>query len=571
MQLSRSTQIPSILKSTDLTHDSWCPHPATCISEVHTSHTTPFNFLAALDQKQFSKVQWHSQAFIPLLTHQPRSTPQQLMDSSAMPQYSDTSSVKDFAEDTSYNPHGIRLIDDTDTASDSDASSLIARPTAAYTGSPYIFEKNAVTLPGPLEELTPPPSPGYGSKSPNKLQKRGHKSTNSLSLNFAPLLNRANSIITPRSSANASPTHQNYLSISWPLTDDPPPTESPNTAGDNPSPRRSKTMSGLFQLQGSSAPISFGLVSTPSPKKEAFPEGSPFGPAADARPTSVASRSSAGNTSPTRPGNPRRGSTLSAAASLFGLAASRANSTSPVRKAARPQPRLDDGIMRLDFENEVFPNESLGGKGEKAFDELLANAEKLFIKMRSAYAKKCDALENIEMVRRADGDAIDEERERLEHVKQQLNEMSAKVEERDTEIRDLEEELEARMRRSRSIRKLSPGGGRAPSQSSDRARKIWSADSTGAGDVGNDSGSDSGRESVFDRHSRPSSSSSASTEAAGPDASATQQQKRHSTFWEDAAPFVPPEAALVAENKDLKKRISELEETLSSCLGLVDL
>ncbi|KAL9081842.1 MAG: hypothetical protein Q9159_006982 [Coniocarpon cinnabarinum] len=473
-------------------------------------------------------------------------------------------------EETSYNPHGIRLIDETDSASTSDASTLIARPTPAYTGSPYVFERNPVALPGPLEELTPPPSPCRGSTPSRSPKKISDKPQNSPSFNFGPFLSHANAVLTPRSSANSSPTRQGRPDSPWSSTSSKGEASSAVCSEDNSSsPRRPKAFSHLFQFQGSSAPVSFGLVSTPSPKKEELPENSPFGPGSSDRPTSVPSKSSAGNASPTRPHNPRRGSTLSVAASFLGLSAPRAASSSPTRKSARPRSQTADEILELDFENEVFPNESLGGKGEKAFDELLTNAEKLFNKMRTAYARKCDAFECLDAERRTEREVLGETRERLEHVKQQLNEMSAKVEEREAEIQDLEDELEDRVKRGRTARMLSPEADRAPSQSSDRARKIWSADRSSGYYGCDEAGAESGAESVFDRRSRPSSSTSAGVRSVQPGSCA--QENRTSTFWEEAAPFVPPEAAMLAENQDLKKRIGELEETLQSCLGIVDI
>lgn len=325
--------------------------------------------------------------------------------------------------------------------------------------------------------------------------------------------------------------------------------------------------------------MSFGILPTgsSSPRKEQGPTGSPFGPVRrESRPDSVGV-SPSGSSSPIRPGHVRRESTLSAAASFFGLGGQRSTAaSSPVRRSARSRTRLDDEIMRLDFENEMFPEESLGGKGEKAFDELLANAEKLFNRIRSAYAKKCDALNEMDDLRRADKEALEEQKLRAEHLKEQVEGMATRMSEKDAEVESLRDELEERDRRARTIRVLPPTttDERPQSQESGQATRIWSAAGEDVFEIGRDEESDaeseSERNSIFDRPSRPVSSSTAPTEEDRRRRSTQLHQQRQSMAWSDAAPFLPPDHGLQAENKDLKQRVRELEETLQSCLGLVD-
>ena len=473
-------------------------------------------------------------------------------------------------------PHTAQLPDQADTATDSDASTLIARPSAAYISSPYIFERNPTAMPGPLEELTPPPSPGTGTKGPSqKTTRKGHKSGASLSMSFPPLLTRASHLITPRSSANPSPTRQDHDASPRSFKESSIGSMTPTEANNEAANRFSRNLTDLFQFQGSSAPVCFGISSTSSPKRNT-PGSPPAGSAVDGRPSSVgsAAKVSPHDVGAGRPDHVRRGSTLSVAASFLGLATQRTQSTSPVRKSARARTRLDDEITRLDFENEVFPNDSLGGKGERAFDELLVNAEKLFNKMQAAYTRKCQSLVQLESSRQANTHALEESRERFEHVKRQLNEMAAKLEERDAEIKDLEDELEERVSRARTVRMLSPHQLRAPSQSSDRVKKIWSAegDDTLLHDENEQAHDESERESALHQLSRSLSRSPsiAPAEASGP-GPVTPPSRPVTTFWQDAAPYLPPEAALLSENNELKRRIGELEATLQSCLGLVDL
>ena len=469
-----------------------------------------------------------------------------------------------FPIDTTYKPHNTRITDDGGNASDSDAETLIAKPAAAYTSSPYVFERNPTIMPGPLEELTPPPSPGSGSSTRQKL-KKGHKQSPSLNMNFAPLLNRASTVISmARDSSNSSPTRH-----AAPPTPVETRSSATSTSSGSSSPhRRSKTFADFFQIQGNSAPVSFGLLPTPSPKKEQAPYGSPFGPALEERPESKAS---SGQASPVRPGQTRRGSTFSAAASFLGLTSPRANSLSPVRKSARSRTRIDDETMKLDFENEIFPNESLGGKGEKAFDELLSNSEKLFNKMRTAYAKKCDALNEIDDWRRADQEDLEEQTLRADNLKQQLDEMAAIVTDRDAEIEDLKQEMKDQERRSRTIRALPDTTDEPPC----RIERLWSAGGEDAFEIGEDDDSEEESappvQSAVDKAagvvSRPASARSESIKMQPGQVS---RKERTSIAWADAAPFLPPEDQLQKQNQDLKQRVRELEETLHSCLGLVD-
>ena len=259
------------------------------------------------------------------------------------------------------------------------------------------------------------------------------------------------------------------------------------------------------------------------------------------------------------------------AASFLGIGPSRNGSVSPVRQSARARTRAEDDILRLDFENEMFPNEFLMGKGEKAFDELLTNAEKLFNKMRTAYSRKCDIIQRMEDSWNADREELEEQRVRADMLKQQMDDLAERVMEKDVEIDDLKDEIEEheRDRCSRSIRVLPTADDRAPSQDTDQVRKIWSANGEDPFEIGDDSVSELGDENVevFSSPSRPTSSSTAPTECPRP---LSVQKQRQSMAWEDAAPFLPPEDRLQAENKDLRRRVQELEETLNSCLGLVE-
>ena len=228
--------------------------------------------------------------------------------------------------------------------------------------------------------------------------------------------------------------------------------------------------------------------------------------------------------------------------------------------------------MRLDFENEVFPNDSLGGKGEKAFDELLANSERLFERTRNAYAKKCDALNDMDDSRRTDKEELEEQRLRADHLKAQLDKMGKKLCERDEEVEELEKELEGKEQRSKTIRVLpSSIDGLESRPGSAQISRIWSATGEDVFEVSNSrhSKAESERHSISDLSSRPVSSAASTLEDATMK-SAQPQRPRNSMTWVDAAPFLPPVDGLETENKDLKRRVRELEETLQSCLGLVD-
>lgn len=443
------------------------------------------------------------------------------------------------------------------------AGQIIAKPPVAFT-TPYSAAINHASKDTrSTSELTPPPSPTRGgSPTPtiSTLQhERPHSRTESVLSN--PFVSALNS---PSQSQTRLARHS-HMDIKEP---DAHGRKSPGTEGKN---RNSKTaFPALGLFSGASAPISFGFVH--SPKKEEAPEGSPFGPCEKPR-----------SPSPPRPNHVRRGSTLQAAANLLGLGASRPGSVSPTRHCraltvdtASVRSNSRQGILELDLTAELIPDGLPNNVEDKAegFDELLASSERLFVRIREAYRAQSWEMQ----VMQEEREEMEEARTRELHLKMQLDEMAKTVSGKESVEKDLQRqledersskaELEQMLTKERSVRVVG-----VDEDEAFRRRVERFAHAEAEGQSSDEEHSADG--SVFDHSSRPSTPATAPdvsdvAMAESPDGQAGGKRQRRSMVWQDAAPYLPPEAVLKEENGRLRKRLAELEETVQMCLGLVD-
>lgn len=470
------------------------------------------------------------------------------------------------------------------------ANQVVARPPTAFT-TPYSAALTKATREAqPFAELAIQ-SPRTGGPP------RGASPTPSTSSQNQSFSRPVSIISNPFTSTEASPTPSKATVAQQDVRSE------TGSGGDSPHHQRNKSSKTPFPIltdlwQGSSAPVSFGLV--PSPKKEQLPEGSPF------RPISRSSTSS----SPTRPTHTRRGSTLQAAASFLGLSSPRSGSTSPTRKPRVVDveslnsfnPGGIDEIQNINLEAELLPEGRPSGHEAKAaaFDPLLGRSEGLFVRLREAYSAKTWELSATREQQGEEQEEMEQVKTREKHLKLQLNDMAGNLTEKQDKVKalmkELEEEKEERARieetleRERSIRVVeSTNEASLDEDEADSQRKpdkseheeIFSADNVESEFrllAGDDPGNSSDEEnsaggSIFDG-TRPLSEASRPSTAPDMDVAgdhSTQQRpmQRKSMIWEEAAPYLPPEALLRDENQRLRKRLAELEETVQMCLGLV--
>lgn len=224
--------------------------------------------------------------------------------------------------------------------------------------------------------------------------------------------------------------------------------------------------------------------------------------------------------------------------------------------------------MRIDFEDAVFPDDDNGIPKEKVLSVVLANGKRVLDRVQSAYLDKAVQLENERRARAQDQEALAEARMRADQFKEQLDAMATQMQEKESEIEGLHDELDEMDRRARSIRLLDPASRDSfDDVEVDRERFFSLGPSV---DDSSESGGEDG-ESVFER---PGSRSTAPTEADAAHVNgrgSTANAQRGSVALRDAAPFLKPGPDLERENRELKRRIAELEETVNGCLGLVDL
>lgn len=212
----------------------------------------------------------------------------------------------------------------------------------------------------------------------------------------------------------------------------------------------------------------------------------------------------------------------------------------------------DDEILNLDIDEELFP----GGQPDDSpasVDNLIGNANKLFMKMQIAYQIKLEAID-MERERRSKlEEGLEEEKTRCHHFKSQLTNLSDRLVEEENVNRRLQADLnhERWLRRTvkdsnaRTIRSVAqsptleiPGKDGHRLFSGAREDSMYSLGQAGFSD-------DSSDESpMWSPPLTPSDSRPSTADGFGA-------------------------AYLREENRALKARIVELEETVDGCLGLV--
>ncbi|KAF2841394.1 hypothetical protein M501DRAFT_929180 [Patellaria atrata CBS 101060] len=419
--------------------------------------------------------------------------------------------------------------------------------------------------------------------------------TNTFFDNCRPLVSSAQNSITSIGSQVDRPSIQNAKK-SWSkfISSRTPASEGKDSSKINP-----KAFGDWFT--GTCAPVSFGVVHSPQSRREVDRESEDqTSDSEDEMDIVCKSRLSS------RPTTPRK-STAPSTIGKFPWFGSKASSA-PIRAPDKPE----DDLLDLNIDHELFPNGSVDPLAPSSFHDLLDNAEKLILRLQEAYKSKCEELWDAEGEESVLEEELEEADTRARHLKIQLDDMAAKAIEQDRAMKALSDELalerlrrreEEDARRRSVVMVRSPlSHGHVPISSKHRSR--GSAASTV--DSGFESEGESCADSILSRDGLLSSP----TRSLSPcgDADVTPKSKgtnppatlKRSSTYDKVLKSMPHHQSPLEEektedqhrtcsncnggnqlsawstvstlrdqNKQLNKRVQELENTVDGCLDLV--
>lgn len=274
-------------------------------------------------------------------------------------------------------------------------------------------------------------------------------------------------------------------------------------------------------FSGSSAPVNLGILPSPTKEQGDTSMKSSFTSPAASHPCRLHRKTT--SESALRVSHPN-----ASRFSFFG-----AKHTAPEQQ---PDSAASDELMTLDINTSLLPGGPADPFSPSSFHNLLTNAEGLLHRLQTAYKQRTNSLHEITSENRAQRDELEEAEMRARHLKLQLDDMAAKVAERDKAVRTLGEELalERQQRRDEEeARKRSivlvgkPRGAPALTDEAGdmhlpiRQRKKRDSNGTIASDSGFESEDDcSSAESVFSRThgtTSPTTTTSSTPSAASPE------------------------------------------------------
>ena len=184
-------------------------------------------------------------------------------------------------------------------------------------------------------------------------------------------------------------------------------------------------------FQGESAPVNISVL--PSPTKEL---SDPMQVYPEAPKASIIRRKSVAPSIQSQ--KPKVGGILSFFSS---------KSNSPASQL--PQDVLNDEFVALDIKRALQPNGPADPFSPSSFKNLQQNAEGLLAKMQAAYRQQVLSLRETSAEQEAQDEELEEAQTRAHHLKNQLNDVSGRLDEREQEMRRLLEELaeERRLRK----------------------------------------------------------------------------------------------------------------------------
>ncbi|MCJ1393438.1 hypothetical protein MMC18_006312 [Xylographa bjoerkii] len=348
-------------------------------------------------------------------------------------------------------------------------------------------------------------------------------------------------------------------------------------------------------FQGESAPINLGVPLSPVKEKSEFVDDHEGAP-----PSSIERQMSSTTTRP-----------LAASTSRFSFFSTKSTSPTP--------PRISDPhdeFSNIDIRASLLPGGQTDPFSPSSFKNLLQNAEGLLSRMQAAYKQRAVSLQEITAEKEAQSEELEEAHTRAAHLKSQLDDMTAKMAEQDGVIMNLVDDLAQQKQRrneeeaKRTIRLV--GADDDACHQCHHRRKPRNRNSTA--NTVSDSGfeSESDEESIFSQAQglqSPTMSSISSASITQSDAYFDQDSCHNGSRWlpslittrmdgqlrdekhikhsstlqpdygkmvncSNCADLQQSEAWGVAEimkmeNKMLKARVEQLEESLDGCLDLV--
>lgn len=358
-------------------------------------------------------------------------------------------------------------------------------------------------------------------------------------------------------------------------------------------------------FQGESAPVRLGILS--SPAKEKDPTSGICTPSTQSRPSSPSKKMAVPS--------PFKNITYSNPFSFFAA-------KSPKEQVANMPEPADDEYLNLDINATLFRFDTSNLSPEEALIQFQRNAQNLVQQLQSAYKTRTFALHQALAEKVEQKEELEETQSRLQIIKSQLDGMAAKAMDQDKEMKALAEDLrierqqrrheeETRRRNAMLDRNDELTDTVGTSCNSARRHTKKSSGASVSGDSGFESADESIAESIFSKRTadtastRPASVFSTFDTVQSPVTPASYQP------WPTKAhPAPPPRATaydrmlkgisaassslgnltvskcpnchgaplpdpghvatiLQEENRALKSRITELEDAVEECIGLI--
>ena len=326
----------------------------------------------------------------------------------------------------------------------------------------------------------------------------------------------------------------------------------------SPSPLRISTW-----FQGESAPVNISVL--PSPVKEAM---DPLqSPSESSRPAIVRRKSVTPSVKSQRPGGP--------ASSILSFFTSRSSPTC----TQLPPDALNDEFATLDIKKALQPHGATDPFSPSSFKNLQQNAEGTLARMQTRYKQQLMALKEISAEQEVQDEELEEAQTRAHHLKNQLNDVSGRLDEREKEMQRLLEELEEEKRLRKEAERSTirvVGENCSPSRGRRRGRtSLGSIASTPSMMSDADSNPSDSSETLYEH--TPNTPSPYSTTVP------RSNVWRENESYQDGLPSLPCKGCgnhgigarpalggnLAGETVALKARVRHLEKELDGCLDLL--
>lgn len=236
----------------------------------------------------------------------------------------------------------------------------------------------------------------------------------------------------------------------------------------------------------------------------------------------------------------------------------------------------EDPLLDIDIDAHLLPNGPMDPLDPASYHALLAHANTLISTLHSGYQSRCRALSDARREVAAQTDELDEAETRARHLKMQLGNLTSRMGDTETSLR--EQLLEERRRREELETRLKEMERREITRGVDEK---WTAKGASRDSVASDSGFESDRESEASASST-STASTYSVQSEHMDELAIErdpttygpvrphaQVKQGSDRLRQFSPEYQGGADLRTENMMLKERVAELEGAVDACLALL--